>query len=206
MRRQRTRAGRNDYIDGVALSADEKSLASASRDGTLRLWDLTTGKESEQLAGAEGTCTCVAFAPDGRELAAGNARGELLLWELPAGRLKRRVEIGTGRAEQVVYLRDGRTLAAGGSDFKSRIERVPDPIGEEFDAEETRLETVLFHRGLERIRQHFDPKTWQAFWRTAVDGLTAADAAAELGVQPGAVRVAKSRVLQRLRQQLGDLD
>ena len=97
-------------------------------------------------------------------------------------------------------------LAAGGSDFKSRIERVPDPIGEDSDAEETRLENVLFHRGLDRIRQHFDPRTWQAFWRTAVDGLTAADAAAELGMQPGAVRVAKSRVLQRLRQQLGDLE
>ena len=97
-------------------------------------------------------------------------------------------------------------VAAGGSDFRARIERVPDPIGEESDVEEVRLENVLFHRGLERIRQHFDPKTWQAFWRTAVDGLSAADAAAELGMQPGAVRVAKSRVLQRLRQQLGDLE
>jgi RNA polymerase sigma-70 factor (ECF subfamily) len=50
----------------------------------------------------------------------------------------------------------------------------------------------------------FEERTWQAFWRTAVDGRSAADVGAELGMTPGAVRVAKSRVLHRLREELGD--
>ena len=55
------------------------------------------------------------------------------------------------------------------------------------------------------IRGEFEPRTWEAFWQTAVEGRAAADVAAELGMTPGAVRVAKSRVLHRLRTDLGDL-
>ena len=64
----------------------------------------------------------------------------------------------------------------------------------------------MFHRGLEKIRHDFDPKTWQAFWRVTVDGLSATEAANELSMKSGTVRVAKSRVLQRLRRQLGDVE
>ena len=45
-----------------------------------------------------------------------------------------------------------------------------------------------------------------AFWRVTVDGLSATEAANELSMKSGTVRVAKSRVLQRLRRQLGDVD
>ena len=55
------------------------------------------------------------------------------------------------------------------------------------------------------IRGEFHPHTWQAFWATAVEGRSAPDVAAELGMSPVGVRVAKSRVLQRLREALGDL-
>jgi RNA polymerase sigma-70 factor (ECF subfamily) len=66
-------------------------------------------------------------------------------------------------------------------------------------------ERTLFRRGLELIRSEFELRTWQAFWRTTVDGRATADVAAELGMSPGGVRVAKSRVLQRLRSELGDI-
>jgi RNA polymerase sigma-70 factor (ECF subfamily) len=54
------------------------------------------------------------------------------------------------------------------------------------------------------IRGEFSERTWQAFWRTAVEGRAAKDVGAELAMSPGAVRVAKSRVLHRLREELGD--
>jgi RNA polymerase sigma-70 factor (ECF subfamily) len=57
---------------------------------------------------------------------------------------------------------------------------------------------------LESIRGEFHERTWQAFWGVAVEGRTAADVAADLNMQPGTVRVAKSRVLLRLRRELGD--
>ena len=55
------------------------------------------------------------------------------------------------------------------------------------------------------IREEFEPRTWQAFWQTAVEGRAASDVAADFGMSPGAVRVAKSRVLHRLRAELGEL-
>ncbi len=63
----------------------------------------------------------------------------------------------------------------------------------------------LFRRALQQIAGHFEGQTWQAFWRVVVDGKTAQEVAQELSMQPGTVRVAKSRVLHRLRKELGEL-
>ena len=73
------------------------------------------------------------------------------------------------------------------------------------DLGDEHIERRLYHRALEFIRDGFEDRTWQAFWKTVVEDRSAADAAAELGMTPGAVRVAKARVLQRLRKELRDL-
>jgi RNA polymerase sigma-70 factor (ECF subfamily) len=94
----------------------------------------------------------------------------------------------------------------GGTDAQRRLAQLPAaPTPEEDSAADAQAERDLFHRGLDLIRAEFAERTWQAFWRTAVDGQSAGDVAAELGMSPGAVRVAKCRVLQRLREELGDL-
>lgn len=72
------------------------------------------------------------------------------------------------------------------------------------DPEETEAMRRLFLRGLDLIRGEFEERTWQAFWRTAVEGMAPRDVAVEMSMTSGAVRVAKSRVLQRLREELGD--
>lgn len=95
----------------------------------------------------------------------------------------------------------------GGTDAQLRMSALPapqQPTDEPTPADD-QAERGLFYRGLDFIRAEFEPKTWQAFWKTAVDGRATADVAAELGMSPGAVRVAKSRVLHRLREELGDL-
>lgn len=57
----------------------------------------------------------------------------------------------------------------------------------------------LFHWAAEKARRHFRESTWQAFWRTAVEGQEVRDVAASLGLSVGAVYVAKSRVLARIQ-------
>jgi RNA polymerase sigma-70 factor (ECF subfamily) len=47
---------------------------------------------------------------------------------------------------------------------------------------------------------------WDAFWQVVVEEKSVADVAHSLKMRPGTVRVAKCRVLQRLRQQLGDVE
>jgi RNA polymerase sigma-70 factor (ECF subfamily) len=51
-----------------------------------------------------------------------------------------------------------------------------------------------------RIRPEFEPATWTAFSRVAIDGAPAGEVARELGLSVNAVFIAKSRVLSRLRR------
>jgi RNA polymerase sigma-70 factor (ECF subfamily) len=105
------------------------------------------------------------------------------------------------------YRRLGREAqAAGGSSAQERLGQLPQPpAGEDDPLTGDEGERELFARALALIRGEFEERTWSAFWRTAVEGRAAGDVAAELSMSPGAVRVAKSRVLHRLRAELGDL-
>jgi RNA polymerase sigma-70 factor (ECF subfamily) len=105
------------------------------------------------------------------------------------------------------YRRLGREArGAGGSSARDQLAQLPAPAPVEDELELSGgAEQGLFARALELIRGEFEERTWAAFWRTAVDGRAAADVGAELTMSPGAVRVAKSRVLHRLREELGDL-
>lgn len=94
----------------------------------------------------------------------------------------------------------------GGTDAQTRLAELPAPVpGEDSSRADEEGDSGLVARALELIRPEFAERTWQAFWRTAVEGRSAPEAAAELSMSAGAVRVAKSRVLQRLREELGDL-
>ena len=63
----------------------------------------------------------------------------------------------------------------------------------------------LYQRALELVRAEFEGRTWQMFWRVVVDGLSPTAVASEMEVSDAAVRQAKSRVLRRLREEVGDL-
>jgi RNA polymerase sigma-70 factor (ECF subfamily) len=92
--------------------------------------------------------------------------------------------------------------AQGGTDAHLRLQQIADS-----DLPEDTEEDLggLYHRALELVKSEFENRTWEAFWRAAIDRHAPADIALELGVTPAAVRKAKSRVLHRLRQEIGDL-
>lgn len=90
---------------------------------------------------------------------------------------------------------------SGDSDAQRRLDEQPnrDDSDEDWDRE---YERKAFLWAAERIRNEFQESTWKAFWLTAVDGLAAKDVGLQLGLSPGAVYVAKSRVLARLREEI----
>lgn len=100
--------------------------------------------------------------------------------------------------------------AAGGTDAQIYFAQLADPCIAEDDAEEVPVANdveelqQLLHGVLHRIRQHVHPQTWQAFWKVVVEGKTPEEVGEELAMRPGTVRVAKSRVLSRLRSELGE--
>jgi RNA polymerase sigma-70 factor (ECF subfamily) len=92
----------------------------------------------------------------------------------------------------------------GGTDAHRRVLELPDAADGPGD-DEAGEEAWLYRRALDLVRTEFADKTWQAFWRVAVDDRPTDAVAVELGMSAVAVRIAKSRVLARLREEVGDL-
>jgi RNA polymerase sigma-70 factor (ECF subfamily) len=96
----------------------------------------------------------------------------------------------------------GRVAAEGGSAAQEQLLEVPEDASGEADPAAVAEETgTIYRRALELIQNEFEERTWKAFWQVAVDGRPVADVAAALNLSPGAVYIAKSRVLKRLRQE-----
>jgi RNA polymerase sigma-70 factor (ECF subfamily) len=96
--------------------------------------------------------------------------------------------------------------AEGGSSARLELENVPDPLtASQDEPEEAAAVNRLYRRALEYVRSEFNARHWHAFWLTAIDERAPAEVAAQLDMTPAAVRQAKSRVLRRLKQELGEL-
>ncbi|MFL5243666.1 MAG: RNA polymerase sigma factor [Gemmataceae bacterium] len=89
-------------------------------------------------------------------------------------------------------------VGTGDTNAQRRLDEQPDLGPDPQAAWELEFQKQLFRAAAAKIEGSFTPTTWQAFWRTAVEGKTPGAVAKELGLSVGAVYVAKSRVLARL--------
>ena len=96
--------------------------------------------------------------------------------------------------------------AIGGSEAYQRLQEIEGRDAPAEDREELDALQQLRLRALEMIRGEFEERTWQAFWRVAAEGQATKDVAEDLGVTASAIRLAKSRVLRRLREEMEGLE
>ncbi|MCF3622376.1 WD40 repeat domain-containing protein [Planktothrix agardhii] len=106
----------SSLVYSVSFSPDGKTLASGSGDNTIKLWDVTTGKEIHTLQGHSSVVSSVSFSPDGKTLASGSDDNTIKLWDVTTGKEIHTLQGHSSSVWSVSFSPDGKTLASGSDD------------------------------------------------------------------------------------------
>ena len=110
-------SGHTSGISALALSADGSRAISGSRDHTLKIWELPSGREVGSLPGHDGPVTAVSMTPDGSCAVSGAEDGLLRVWDLESKTCLAEFR-GEGAIWACAIAHDGRTIVASESSGK----------------------------------------------------------------------------------------
>jgi WD40 repeat protein len=101
-------------VQSIAFKADGKTMVSAGKDGTIKLWDLAAQPPKVTATLTEhGSVLAVAFSPDGKLLASAGADSKVVIWDTSDNSKKATLEAQDVKA--LAWTPDGKTLATGGA-------------------------------------------------------------------------------------------
>jgi hypothetical protein len=112
----RTFAGHTAQVQSVAFSPDGHGALSGSKDKTVKLWDVATGKEMRSFTEHADPVMSVAFSPDGRNALSGSLDKTLKLWDVATAKEIRTFAGHTNFVTWVAFSPDGLTALSGSFD------------------------------------------------------------------------------------------
>ncbi|MDJ0841370.1 MAG: protein kinase [Acidobacteriota bacterium] len=118
--------GHGDWVYEVSYAPDGSRLASASADGTVKLWDTNTGRLRHTLTGHSDRVWAVTHSPDGRLAASGSRDHDVRLWDTADGSLVRKIGGHADGVWGVAFSPDGQRLASASADRTIRLWNVDD--------------------------------------------------------------------------------
>ena len=120
--------GHTNFCVAVTFSPDGSLMASASYDGTVRIWNTRTWKTEQTLKNPDpptdkggGRVGDVAFSPDGQVLAMASHEGNVVLWDVKTWKQKEVLKGHSSAIRALAFSPNGRTLASGGDDSTIRL-------------------------------------------------------------------------------------
>ena len=111
-----TLPGHGNSVTSVAFSPDSKTIASASRDNSVKLWDAQTGQQRLTLIGHGDTVFSVAFSPDGKTLASASRDMTIKLWDTQIGQQRATLTGHSGWVSTLAFSSDSMTIASASWD------------------------------------------------------------------------------------------
>ncbi|HMF15778.1 MAG TPA: WD40 repeat domain-containing protein, partial [Gemmataceae bacterium] len=115
--------GHARLVTSVAVTADGKTSASGSLDGTVKLWDTANGQILATFQGHQGPVHGVAFSPDGKKVVSAGADKTVQVWNVVGGKdyveVKKAIRTLAGHTEAVLavaFSSDGKNIASGSAD------------------------------------------------------------------------------------------
>ena len=113
-------AQHSDAVGAVAFSPDGLMLASGSKDKTIQIWDLATGKSIRTFEGDSSTIWSVAFDSNGTRIATGTGFWRVMLWDMKTGQSIRSLDHAAS-VWSVAISHDGQLIASGSGDKTTKI-------------------------------------------------------------------------------------
>ena len=118
---RRVLTGHVGSVNAVAVAPDGSWIATASGDGTARVWDAATGHERAVLKGHTGGVNAVAVAPDGSWIATAGYDGTARVWDAATGHERAVLKGHTGSVRAVAVAPDGSWIATASDDGTARV-------------------------------------------------------------------------------------